>query len=114
MLFSSVNLVKTTKPTYTLGNSYLDIGFIDNRIHIKNINSYNEVTTLYFESDHRAVVMDIKINLNSQNLNIFNENFKDSNKINIVKWHALQNSILNKYDSYLLTSNKDFIVYHLT
>lgn len=54
-----INLFGSELPSYPRGNSFLDLGLIDNRLMMTNLSKTNRLETINYDSDHNAIKMSI-------------------------------------------------------
>lgn len=90
-----IQLYNTDIPTYPRGESYLDICIADQRLHFQTINN-NELKAIPYDSDHNAVLMDIKNTLDSDwtletNTETHKKNFNKTN------WEKFKKSLIQQH-----------------
>ncbi|KAK0169435.1 hypothetical protein PV328_012052 [Microctonus aethiopoides] len=115
-----IQLYNTDIPTYPRGESYLDICIADQRLHFQTINN-NELRAIPYDSDHNAVLMDIKNTLDSDwtletNTETHKKNFNKTNwekfKKTLIQQHKKKipdniNLSRNEIDSYIEQLEKE-------
>lgn len=99
-LFFKANIYLPESPTFVTAQSYLDIAIIDDRIEIEN--SINKkIKTLDYDSDHKAITMNIIINNEQFNLSTDKEykfNYKATN------WDKFTKKLNNEYNNNIITN----------
>ena len=106
-------LRSTNVMTFPRSNAYIDIGLVDSRLHIGNLNPDGTVQTLDIDSDHRAIcilcalpntedqiVFSVPhriINYNKTDWEAFQQEIVNNNNISIPQTRNLKNTEIDKY-----------------